>query len=779
MVRAKDLSKKLLALATAIMIAAMYIPFTVFAATNPTVNFNGTYNESSKTLTVKAMVKNPDNALGAGVFFLKYDTSVLTIEKKNVKAGSATYEDEDGEEYSITSSAKYLDADKGYVGFDWGTSGKAFAPNNSFAEIAVFTFSFVSGKSNADLTSKSIAICEDTAFLNETGGYGNDGGVLIVDGTTNYSTKLSNVKVNISIPVTEPPKEDKIVSLKTAEVTTNAGTAPELPSKVKATYESGKTADVSVNWNAVSEDKYAAAGSFEVEGTVEGFSGKAICKVTVKAVEDKIVSLKSAEVTTNAGTAPKLPATVQATYESGKTEDVSVKWNTVSEDKYAAAGSFDVEGTVEGFSGKAICKITVKAVEDKITSLETAKVTTDAGTAPKLPAKVKATYQSGKIADVSVKWNAVSEDKYASAGSFEVEGTVEGFSGKAVCKVTVKEVEEKTEDKITSLKAAEVTTNLGMAPKLPAKVQATYESGKTADVAVTWDEVSEEKYAAVGSFEVEGTVEGFSNKAKCEVTVGDAVVTKFDVVNVTVVAGYLPEIPETVKAYFSDGTEKTVNVKWLSVEREMFMTPGETVEVKGLALDAGALGIPAIDGTVVPIAKVLVGEPVVVSAKDTSVKTLAGTAPKLPDTIEAAFSNDTKAFVNVEWAKVDAAKYASEGKFTVKGKVNYGAEIEVTCEVTVDPKPATDPSDPSEPTTEPTEKTDTTSSEKTTVSTKGTKKTTTTTKTKTDTKKTDERIDRNNPKTGDESNYSLAYFALIASSIVLCSMRFSRRKYSE
>ena len=496
-------------------------------------------------------------------------------------------------------------------------------------------------------------------------------------------------------------------------------------------------------------------------------------------MEDKIVSLKSAKVTTNARTAPKLPATVQATYESGKTADVSVNWNAVSEDKYAAAGSFDVEGTVEGFSGKAVCKVTVKAVEDKITSLETAKVTTDAGTAPKLPAKVKATYQSGKTADVSVKWNAVSEDKYASAGSFEVEGTVEGFSGKAVCKVTVKKIEEKTEDKITSLKAAEVTTNVGIAPKLPAKVQATYESGKTADVTVTWDEVAEEKYAAVGSFEVDGTVEGFSDKAKCKVTVGDAVVIKFDVVNVTVVAGYLPEIPETVKAYFSDGTEKTVNVKWLSVEREMFMTPGETVEVKGLALDAGALGIPAIDGTVVPIAKVLVGEPVVVSAKDTSVKTPAGTAPKLPDTIEATFSNDTKAFVNVEWAKVDAAKYASEGKFTVKGKVNYGAEIEVTCEVTVDPKPATDPSDPTAPTTEPTGKPDTTSSEKTTVSTKETKKTTTTTKAKTDTKKTDERIDKNNPKTGDESNYSLAYFALMASSIVLCSMRFSRRKYSE
>jgi hypothetical protein len=197
-----------------------------------------------------------------------------------------------------------------------------------------------------------------------------------------------------------------------------------------------------------------------------------------------------------------------------------------------------------------------------------------------------------------------------------------------------------------------------------------------------------------------------------------------------------------------------------------------------MALDADAIELRTFSGdAVIPIAKVLVKEPVVISANDISVKTLVGTAPNLPQTIEATFSNDTKAFVNVEWDSVDGAKYSSEGKFTVKGKINYGAEIEVNCEVTVDPKPATDPSQPTESTTDPTEKTTTPSSEKTTVSTKETKKTTTTTKA-TNTKKTDEKIDRNNPKTGDDSNYSFAYFALMASSIVLCCMRFSRRKFS-
>lgn len=205
MARTKFSGKKLFVLAMAVMIAVMQIPFTVFAASNPTVNFNGSYDKSSKTLTVRALIKNPDNSFGAGVFFLKYDKSVLTIAKKDVKAGNATYEDDEGDEYTITSSAKYLDADKGYVGFDWSSSGKAFPPSSEFSEIAVFTFSFVSGKTIDDLNSKSVTVCEDTSFLDESNEYGSDGGVLICDGTTYYSTKRSNSNVNISLPVVEKP----------------------------------------------------------------------------------------------------------------------------------------------------------------------------------------------------------------------------------------------------------------------------------------------------------------------------------------------------------------------------------------------------------------------------------------------------------------------------------------------------------------------------------------------------------------------------------------------
>ena len=212
MVRKCFLGRKLLILAIIVLIATIYTPVTVFAAANPTVDFKGAYDDSTNILTVKALIKNPDCSLGSGAFFLKYDTSVLTITEKDVKAGNAKYQD-DGNEYSIVSLAKFDNSDKGYIGIDWGSSGKAFVPNDSYSEIAVFSFGFVSGKSNNDLNKNSITICEDSAFLDESNDYGNDGGILLCDATTYYSTKRSNVDVKIDLPVTDQDKKDRIMSL--------------------------------------------------------------------------------------------------------------------------------------------------------------------------------------------------------------------------------------------------------------------------------------------------------------------------------------------------------------------------------------------------------------------------------------------------------------------------------------------------------------------------------------------------------------------------------------
>lgn len=74
-----------------------------------------------------------------------------------------------------------------------------------------------------------------------------------------------------------------IESIKEVDVSTTAGSAPVLPSKVEATYSDGTVADVSVVWDAVEEFSYAQAGSFTVNGTVADTAVKASAKILVTA----------------------------------------------------------------------------------------------------------------------------------------------------------------------------------------------------------------------------------------------------------------------------------------------------------------------------------------------------------------------------------------------------------------------------------------------------------------------------------------------------------------
>ncbi|MFI6990813.1 LamG-like jellyroll fold domain-containing protein [Nonomuraea wenchangensis] len=54
------------------------------------------------------------------------------------------------------------------------------------------------------------------------------------------------------------------------EVRTSIGTAPALPSAVRATFSDGYDRDLPITWPAVSPEKYAAAGAFIVAGTAGG-----------------------------------------------------------------------------------------------------------------------------------------------------------------------------------------------------------------------------------------------------------------------------------------------------------------------------------------------------------------------------------------------------------------------------------------------------------------------------------------------------------------------------
>ncbi|NQX67244.1 NPCBM/NEW2 domain-containing protein [Paenibacillus alba] len=130
-----------------------------------------------------------------------------------------------------------------------------------------------------------------------------------------------------------------------------------------------------------------------------------------------------------------------------------------------------------------LTKLTVEATP-VISGVMPANVVTDAGVPPVLPASVTVMYNNGTTAVKSVQWDLIDSSKYATAGSFVVNGVVDGTVIPAVANVTVTETQigqvNVQSITVTSL-ATTITTKDGslqlQASVLPAN--ATYKS-------VTW-----------------------------------------------------------------------------------------------------------------------------------------------------------------------------------------------------------------------------------------------------------------------------------------------------
>ncbi|MDU5109574.1 MAG: endo-alpha-N-acetylgalactosaminidase family protein [Clostridium sp.] len=84
-------------------------------------------------------------------------------------------------------------------------------------------------------------------------------------------------------------------------IQTNVGVAPKMPTTVNLLYPDGSKKVANVTWEAIDPSSYAEAGSFEVNGTVEGstLTAKATIEVIEKIVVSKPRKLKANEVTTD------------------------------------------------------------------------------------------------------------------------------------------------------------------------------------------------------------------------------------------------------------------------------------------------------------------------------------------------------------------------------------------------------------------------------------------------------------------------------------------------
>ncbi|MFF6780566.1 Ig-like domain-containing protein [Streptomyces sp. NPDC012510] len=121
-------------------------------------------------------------------------------------------------------------------------------------------------------------------------------------------------------------------------------------------YADGSTARSPVVWPALTEAQVAEGGtSVRITGIADRAARPVTATVWVwqtDAVE--ITSVAEGRVTTLAGRAPTVPATVVATFNDGSRDGgTAVPWDPVEPERYAEPGTIEVRGTVAGTTYRA------------------------------------------------------------------------------------------------------------------------------------------------------------------------------------------------------------------------------------------------------------------------------------------------------------------------------------------------------------------------------------------------------------------------------------------
>lgn len=521
-----------------------------------------------------------------------------------------------------------------------------------------------------------------------------EGGTFDVTGTVEGAAGYAVAHVTVT-PATITALEDP------APITTFVGHEPTLPATVKATWSNGDVTDELVEWQPLlgltqdGKGPWDFAGDVVLTGTVEGTDKTASLKVSV--VQPKAQSVgELVGVSTKAGTAPKLPETVQVTWEDGNTTQESITWDAIDPASYEKAGIFTVTGTVPSADNAQVgIQVTVTAADLTITSVAAiADVTTPSGTAPTLPSQVEVAWSDGSTSTGTIAWDAVDEASYKvrAGGEFSVHGTVSAApnSGEnATADVSVRVIVSAATATAVEQPAG-VSTTTKTAPTLPATARVTWSNGDVTDETVTWDAINPSFYENAGTFTASGKVSSTGQGVSCKVTVKAAAATATAVsakaVDITTTAGVAPQLPASVEVTWSDGTTTKEVVSWNAVSASAYAQAG-SFDVTGTIATA-----PGIQATAHVTVTALTAVRAVLD--NSVISTTEGVAPTLPTTARVTWSNGKTSAETISWNAVDPALYAKAGTFDVKGTaagVAVTAHVNVTgAEVakTADPSPS-------------------------------------------------------------------------------------------
>lgn len=575
-----------------------------------------------------------------------------------------------------------------------------------------------------------------SVYTGESGQVTTVSGTLFASGLDGYGDG-TNTGLTVQTKIVIQGVEKAIDNGETA-VTTKAGTAPAMPSKMAVEMSDGSVSTAAIDWDPIAPEKYERPGTFYVTGHVVGFDAAAVmalldddgqkvgvdengnvtAKVTVADKKAKKVALQpeAVVVNTTVGSMLELPDAVSVYFSDGSARDTRGSLGGIEIEKWtdtdgidlskplAKKGTYKLVGKLKDVDNvNAIVYVNVSEAPRTITKLEAKSFSVAKGTSKQdlyaqMPKQVVATYSDGStdLLDIDV-WDLsnVTDKLLNGTGTVEITGTVKLNGAKVTCNVTVVDQDAQTPDHVEPIDAIEIADNAKVSDlmeKLPSKVTVVMKDGKTKkETPVKWSQVDSLGRAGT-EFEVTGlTDNGMTVKVKVKVT---AHIVDIDVAeDIVVVRGtkaddVLVKLPATVTAIYSDDTESDVDVKWdtKGLSDKDFAKEGE-VTVKGkvagtdqkaectIAVVKSDAEIPAF---VEPIAGISVPEGASADAVREALKGVKATV--------LMKDGKTTAESEITWTEVPAAADTYGNSVVAKGVTvngNLSVEVVVTSTTTI------------------------------------------------------------------------------------------------
>lgn len=575
-----------------------------------------------------------------------------------------------------------------------------------------------------------------SVYTGEPGQVTTVSGTLFASGLDGYGDG-TNTGLTVQTKIVIQGVEKAIDNGETA-VTTKAGTAPAMPSKMAVEMSDGSVSTAAIDWDPIAPEKYEQPGTFYATGHVVGFDAAAVmalldddgqkvgvdengnvtAKVTVADKKAKKVALQpeAVVVNTTVGSMLELPDAVSVYYSDGSARDTRGSLGGIEIEKWtdtdgidlskplAKKGTYKLVGKLKDIDNvNAIVYVNVSEAPRTINKLEAKSFSVAKGTSKQdlyaqMPKQVVATYSDGStdLLDIDV-WDLsnVTDKLLNGTGSVEITGTVKLNGAKVTCNVTVVDQEAQTPDYVEPIDVIEIADNAKVSDlmdKLPSKVTVVMKDGKTKkETPVKWSQVDSLGRAGT-EFEVTGlTDNGMTVKVQVKVT---AHIVDIDVAeDIVVVRGtkaddVLAKLPATVTAIYSDGTESDVDVKWdiKGLSDKDFAKEGEvTVKGKVAGTDQKAectitvvKSDAEIPASVEPIAGISVPEGASADAVREALKGVKATV--------LMKDGKTTAESEITWTEVPAAAATYGNSVVAKGVTKNGnlpVEVVVTSTTTI------------------------------------------------------------------------------------------------